>query len=131
MKYRQLLSSLGLAFTLLGANVVLAAENSADSAVENDAVIGKWNIPISFRGQSAVMVLTVAQGADGLEGTWAGPQRSTPIYDTSFDGENLKFTQTGRRGNAVPMTFKVAGDTISGKLTTPNGDILFNGKRAM
>ncbi len=77
------------------------------------------------------MVLTVAQGADGLEGTWAGPRRSTPIYDTSFDGENLKFTQTGRRGNAVPMTFKVAGDTISGKLTTPNGDILLNGERAM
>ena len=123
MKYGQLLSLFVLAIALFGAKVIFAADNAA--------VIGKWNIPISFQGQSAVMVLTIAQGADRLEGTWAGPRRSTPIYDTSFDGENLKFTQTGRRGNAVPMTFKVAGDTISGKLTTPNGDILLNGERAM
>ena len=56
MKYRQLLSSLVLAFTLVGANVALAAENAADNA----AVIGKWDIPINFQGQSAVMVLTIA-----------------------------------------------------------------------
>jgi hypothetical protein len=121
MKFRQLLSSLVLAFALLGGNTALAADNAA--------VIGKWTIALSFQGQSVDIALTIAQGANGLEGTWAGPQGSTPISDVSFDGENLKFTRTGQQGQ-VTMTFKVAGDTLSGNLTTPNGDLPITGKKS-
>ncbi len=122
MKYRQILSSLVLVVAMLGANASFAADNAA--------VIGKWDIALNMQGQAVVIALTIAQGASALEGTWAGPMGSTPISDVSFDGETLTFTRTGQQG-PMTMSFKVAGDTITGTLTTPGGDMPITGKKAM
>ncbi len=122
MKYRQILSSFVLAVAMLGANASFAADNAA--------VIGKWDIALNMQGQAVAIALTVAQGASALEGTWAGPMGSTPISDVSFDGETLTFTRTGQQG-PMTMSFKVAGDTITGTLTTPGGDMPITGKKAM
>ena len=98
-------------------------------AADNAAVLGNWNIELSFQGQSVTIALGITQGANGLEGTWTGPQGSTALSDVSFDGETLKFNRSGPQGQ-MTMAFKVAGDTISGTLNTPGGELPVTGKRS-
>lgn len=103
--------------------------SSLSFAADNSAVLGKWNIELSFQGQSVNIDLTINQGQNGLEGTWAGPQGATPLSDVSYEGDTLTFTRTGQQG-PMTMSFKVAGDTISGNLTTPGGDLPVTGKKS-
>ena len=51
------------------------------------------------------------------------------LSDVSFDGETLKFNRSGPQGQ-MTMAFKVAGDTISGTLNTPGGELPVTGKRS-
>lgn len=122
MKYRQFLSSLVIAIAMFSANASFAADNAA--------VIGKWGIALELQGQAVTIGLTVAQGANGLEGTWTGPQRSTPLSDVKYEGDTLTFTRTGQQG-PVAMSFKVAGDTMTGTLATPGGDMPVTAKKTM
>jgi|GEM_PF-476391 len=122
MKYRQFLSSLVIAIAMFSANASFAADNAA--------VIGKWDIALELQGQAVTIGLTVAQGANGLEGTWTGPQRSTPLSDVKYEGDTLTFTRTGQQG-PVAMSFKVAGDTMTGTLATPGGDMPVTAKKTM
>lgn len=98
-------------------------------AADNGAVIGKWDLTLNIQGQSIPIAITIGEGANGLEGTWTGPQGSTPVSDVKFDGETLSFTRSGPQGQ-MNMAFKVAGDTITGSLNTPGGELPVTGKKS-
>lgn len=121
MKFQQLVASMAVTLGLIFSNIALAADNSP--------VLGKWNIDISFQGQSVTIGLTINQDANGLSGSWDSPQGSTPLSAVSFDGSILQFTREGRQGE-VTQSFKLEGDTITGTMNTPGGELPVTGKKA-
>lgn len=122
MQLRKILTRLCFAFLPLLSGTGFAADNSA--------VLGKWDLEFDVQGQTIAIALTVAEGQNGLEGTWAGPQGSTPVSNVSFDGELLKFSRTGPQGQALDMSFTVTGDTLSGVLNSPAGELPVTGKKS-
>ena len=110
--------------------VVPAAVLAADDA----AVKGTWTVSMEFQGQPVTVTLEIkdAEGG-GLTGTWTSPRGADALQDVKWDGEQLTFSRTvNRQGQefTVQHTAKVQGDTLEGKITMPQREVPFTGKRA-
>ena len=98
-------------------------------AADNAAVLGAWKMDLNFQGRGVPVVLTITETDNVLGGTWGNPQGSTPLSDVTFDGETLSLTRQGRQGTAR-MSLKLKGMTLTGSLTTPNGDLPIVAKKS-
>ena len=107
---------------------------SAAFAADNAAVKGTWKISMEMQGQPIEVTMEIkdAEGG-GLTGTWTGPRGADTLKDVKWDGTELSFSRTvNRQGQELTLqhTAKVEGDTITGKIVTPQRELPFSGKRA-
>ena len=103
--------------------------NSSVFAVDNSTVVGKWDIELNFQGRGVTINLTKTENGDELGGTWAGPRGSTPLSDVSFVGDTLTFSRETQRG-VTQISLKLEGNTLTGSLTTPRGDLPIVAKKS-
>lgn len=99
-------------------------------AADNSAVVGKWDIELNFQGQGVMINLTITENGDELGGTWASPRGSTPLSDVSFVGDTLSFSREGFQGGVTQMSLKLEGNTLTGSITTPGGDLPIVAKKS-
>jgi hypothetical protein len=118
--------TLALAFVLASGLPVHAADNAA--------VTGTWKVKMEFQGQPVDVTLEIkAAEGGGLSGTWTSPRGTDTLADVKWDGQQLTFTRTvNRQGQDMKLDHvaKVTGDTIEGKIVTPQREIPFSGKKA-
>ena len=103
--------------------------NSSVFAVDNSTVVGKWDIELNFQRRGVTINLTITENGDELGGTWAGPRGSTPLSDVSFVGDTLTFSRETQRG-VTQISLKLEGNTLTGSLTTPRGDLPIVAKKS-
>ena len=107
----------------------LLLNSSAVFAADNSAIVGKWDIDLNFQGQSVTISITITENGDELGGTWVGPQNTLPLSDVSFVGDTLSFSRETQRG-ASQISLKLEGNTLTGSLTTPQGDLPIVAKKS-
>jgi uncharacterized protein involved in outer membrane biogenesis len=122
---------LALAFAFASTVALAHAALAADDAA---AVKGTWKVSMEFQGQPVDVTLEIkdAEGG-GLTGTWTSPRGTDALSDVKWDGKQLTFSRTvNRQGQDMKLahTATVNGDTLEGKITTPQREIPFSGKRA-
>lgn len=122
MQFRKVLAAISFTILALFTSTLFAADNAS--------VLGTWNLNLNVQGNSIDIVLNLSEGTNGLEGTWGGPQGSTPISDASFDGTTLKFSFSGQQG-PVPISATITDGAFAGNISTPAGDLPVTGKKAM
>lgn len=107
----------------------LLLNSSGAFAADNSAVVGQWDIELSFQGQGVTINLTITENGDELGGTWKGPQNTLPLSDVSFVGDTLSFSRQTQRG-VSQLSLKLEGNTLTGSLTTPQGDLPIVAKKS-
>ncbi len=107
----------------------LLLNSSSAFAADNSAVVGKWDIELNFQGQGVTISITITENGDELGGTWVGPQNTLPLSDVSFVGDTLSFSRQTQRG-VSQLSLKLEGNTLSGNLSTPQGDLPIVAKKS-
>ena len=118
-----------LKITLKLALLSLLLNSSGMLAADNSAVLGQWDLSLNLQGNEIPVKLTITEDADGLGGTWAGPQATNVLSDVSLAGDTLSFSMQTQQGS-LEVSFELEGDTLSGGLSTPRGDLPVTGKKS-
>jgi len=106
---------------------------TAESANPAAAILGDWEIKMTFRQREITSTLSFAEGPDGaLTGTWKSRRGESELSDIAFDGDKLTFSRKRTyRGQERTSIYEavVQGAKMTGKTTTRRGDIAFQGTR--
>ena len=107
--------------------VVLAG--AAQMATASSDPLGTWGLTVQWPQGPVKVTLDVAEGEDGLEVQWTGPQGMLDGQSVSYAEGELKFvlqvTMT-RDGSTfeerkLPFRGQTDGDSIEGTLVSPSG----------
>ena len=98
-------------------------------AADNSAVLGQWDLTVNLQGNEIPINLTITEDAEGLGGTWTGPQATNTLSDVSLVGDTLSFTMPTQQGS-LDVSFELEGDTLNGGLSTPQGNLPIVGKKS-
>lgn len=89
------------------------------AAVAQDPLAGDWDVTVSIMGQELPLVLHVAEGENGLEGTFDSPAQNAfgiPILAISHEHPKVRIElETGGAPAILEGTHE--GDTLSGAFT--------------
>ena len=103
------------------------------AAQDLDHLVGTWDIEFVARDNPVQAVLEIAHADTGLKGTWTGPRGdSDEIENVATDGKTVSFSrQLERQGQSFELhyTATVEDHKLTGKITTPRGEIPFTGKK--
>jgi hypothetical protein len=106
---------------------------TAAAPANNAAVVGTWNLELTYEGQLQKITLEIREEGGKLAGTWVGPHRTNPLVDFTWDGTTLTFVRNvNREGTPVALKHKatVSGNDMKGTITQPEGEVPFTAKRA-
>lgn len=93
-------------------------------AADFSKVLGSWKLSVPQAPPeyaSSTLVVTESEGALKVKLIF-GESYTLEGSDVSFDGETLKFS-AGVEGNQIPISGKIAGNSITGVVTSPDGEI--------
>ena len=94
---------------------------------------GTWALELTYEGQKQAITVEIKTKDDGsLTGTWIGPHRTNELVDFTWDDKVLTFTRNVQReGKPAALKTKatVAGDTMTGTITAPEGETPFTATR--
>ena len=96
------------------------------------SVGGNYTINIEIPGQPLAGTLSLTQQGETLTGNMQTQLGNTPIKDGKVTAEGFNFTTTVEFGGSTFDLFvsgKVAGNQISGTMTSPQGAIPFSGTK--
>jgi hypothetical protein len=114
--------------------VLIASVVPVALAADNAAVVGKWTVSMTMQDQPVEIALEIKEAeGGGLTGTWTSRRGTDTLADVKWDGTDLTFSRTvDRQGQELTLKYaaKVTGDTLEGKITTPQREVPFTGKRA-
>lgn len=107
--------------------VVLAA--AAQMAGASPDPLGTWELTVQWPQGPVEVTLDVAEGENGLEVQWTGPQGTLDGQSVSYVEGELKFAlqvTTTRDGSTfedrkLPFRGQIDGDRIEGTLMSPAG----------
>jgi len=90
-------------------------------------VTGKWTVAIDAGGQSISFTLNLTQSENNVTGTIEGSQGAVQISSGKYENGVLTLKTT----SPVELTFvgDVAGSSISGNVTAPQGTTTFSGSK--
>ena len=91
---------------------------------DNAKVLGSWKVRVpDAPPEYANSTMVVAEVGGELKVKMIfGESYIIEASDVSFDGETLKLL-AGVQGNQVPISGKIAGNTITGSATSPDGEL--------
>ena len=97
------------------------------------SVTGTWKMTLTSPLGEQTATLQIQEAAGAYSGTLTGSGDPSPLEDLSVAGSDLQFaanadTPVGKM--RLGFTGAVAGDTFSGKYSTPFGAFDFTGTRA-
>jgi hypothetical protein len=113
------------------AALVLALVILPSSALAQDTLVGDWELNVEVMGQQIPLVLHIADGDEGLEGTFDSPaQGGFDIPINSITAEHPEFKlelETG--GPPAILEGKHDGDKLSGTFNQATASGTFEGAR--
>lgn len=123
--------SVGWAAVFVAAAAFAAAE---DAKTEPAKVAGQWEITRQFGDRGPVTSkLSFEQDGENLKGTIEGRRGEAPLTGTVKGNEvTFSFSMPGRDGETRTLEYKgtVDGDTMKGQTETPRGKSEWTAKRA-
>lgn len=115
------------------AALALLAFTTPSAARAQDSMAGDWNVDVAVMGQNIPLVLHIAKGDDGYEGTFDSPSQGgfdIPIRSISAEHPDFKMElETG--GPPAVLEGKHDGDTLSGTFSQAAATGTFEGKRTV
>ena len=97
------------------------------------AILGQWDIKMTFRERQVSSRLSVSQKPDGtLAGMWKSRRGESPLSDVQFANNKLTFARKRTyQGQERVSTYEgtVEGNTLVGKFTSSRGSRPANGQR--
>ena len=106
---------------------------TAESANPAAAILGDWEVKMTFGEREITSTLSFAQGPDGtLAGKWKSRRGESELSDITFDDGRLTFSRKRTyRGQERTSIYEavVDGPKMIGKTTTRRGEIAFQGTR--
>jgi imidazolonepropionase-like amidohydrolase len=121
-----------------GREIRLPADDkkSDDAAAPGETgVDGTWALTVRTPTGSVAIQVTLRAEDGKIGGTYSGERGSGDIRGGSLDGNTVEFTvsaNAGNEGEATEWVFRgtVAGDTMSGTVSTTIGNFEFSGSRS-
>jgi hypothetical protein len=91
---------------------------------DNAKILGSWRVSVPDAPPEYVnSTMVVAEAGGELKVKMIfGESYTVETSGVTFDGETLKF-MAGVQGNQVPISGKIAGNTITGTATSPDGEL--------
>ena len=132
LPYLLVLPALGLMAACASTGGSGAAPVAAPAAPPPPAAVGNWTLTIETPQGTRQPTLAIMGTQDNLEGTFGGQTGEVPLSDLNFSDGKLTFTVTvDAAGQELQLDFAgtVEGDTISGALNSPFGEIPATGVR--
>jgi hypothetical protein len=100
------------------------------------AMVGVWEITVKRTDRESTATLTLKADKDGkLSGTWKSQRGESEISDVNFKDDKLTFkrqmqTQDQQQAQST-YELTVKSDTMTGKSSSPRGEAVLRGKRAI
>jgi hypothetical protein len=97
---------------------------------DNAKVLGSWKVRVPDAPpeySNSNMVVAEVWGELKVKMIF-GESYTVEASGVSFDGETLKF-MAGVQGNQIPISGKIAGNTINGTATSPDGELTLTAER--
>jgi hypothetical protein len=117
-----------------GREIRLPMEDKKDAGTPASPIDGTWAITVRAPEGSVAIQVTLHAENGQLTGSYAGDRGSGDIRAGSFDGTAVEFTiaASSQGAEASDWVFKgtLAGDTMSGTVTTTLGNFDFSGSKS-
>ncbi len=118
-------------FTLLAMVLALPANPRAQHQHDAPSVTGKWTMTVDTGAHGVRdMALTLKQTGKEVTGTFASPHGDMQVKGEFVDG-TLTLKTTEQAQGSVSFNAKLKdSETLSGYVSTPDGDLTWTAKRA-
>lgn len=101
-------------------------------AQDAPSIAGRWIMTVDTGAHGTrTMELSLKQTGNDVTGTFVSPHGDVPVKG-QFEGRTLTL-ETGGEGHGAKLTFNAKlkdDDTLSGYVSSPDGDLTFSAKRA-
>ena len=116
--------------TLLAIVAAMPALPKAQHHQEAPTVTGKWTMTVDTGAHGARdMALTLKQTGKGVTGTFASPHGDMQVKGEFVDG-TLTLATAEQEHGSIRFNAKLKDeDTLSGYISTPDGDLTWTAKR--
>ncbi|MBI1784658.1 hypothetical protein HYR69_05890, partial [Candidatus Sumerlaeota bacterium] len=118
------------AVLLLAAALLLGAGSAWAGGAS--AILGDWAMKMDYQGNLIDAKLNFTEKDGKLAGKWSSQRGDNELTNIKFEGNKVTFTRTIKlQDQTFDLEYEgvIEGDKITGKYTTPMGDMTANGVR--
>ncbi len=120
-------------FRLVSVVLVLTFCTGVWGAVKNGGLIGQWHMTLNFETGQIPSILSFTKDAEGaLKADWVHIMGISQVTDIKREGKDLTFTvktQLGDQNNTGSFSGMITKGTLSGLISSDQGDISAQGKK--